>query len=180
MLDRGDVADGKQPFRWPVTAKFQPLIWLSISKDPAMIARFLSGPSTRFRLMIFALPLVCLILMFQAAAASFAQSAILTGSEIRGSVSPDRRAELYRTLEKQTEWMQRQSAVLKTVVKLVGPSVVHIEADLTSPTKGPIEESGSGVVLRRGGRFYVLTNRHVIRGAALRRHSHHTPRPPLD
>lgn len=110
--------------------------------------------------------LVCLVVVFQAATSSFAQSAILTSSEIRGSVSSHRRAELYRTLKQQTEWIERQSAVLKTVVKLVSPSVVHVEADLADAAKSPVEESGSGVVLRRGDRYFVLTNRHVIRNAA--------------
>ena len=97
---------------------------------------------------------------------SAARSAILTSSEIHGSApSPEQRAELYNTLAKQTEWMQRQSAVLRTVAKLVGPSVVHIEANISDARKGHIEESGSGVLLKRNGRYFVLTNRHVVRGA---------------
>ena len=131
-----------------------------------MFDRFSSGPATRLVLTFFVGPFVCLIVVFAATASSFAQSAILTSSEISGSVSSDRREELYRTLKQQTEWLKRQSSVMKTVVKLVGPSVVKIEADLADAAKGPIEESGSGVVLKRGGRFYVLTNRHVIRNAA--------------
>ncbi|MBN2296089.1 MAG: trypsin-like peptidase domain-containing protein [Pirellulales bacterium] len=62
--------------------------------------------------------------------------------------------------------MQRQSEVLRTVAKLVGPSVVHIVADLDDKKKGQIEEAGSGVIVKRNDRYYVLTNRHVIRDAA--------------
>ncbi len=113
-----------------------------------------------------------LIVLFSGVSYVCAQSAtvnsvILTGSEIGGlAPSQKQRDELYDTLAKQTQWMQHQSAVLRTVTKLVGPSVVHIEAKLADANRGQIEEAGSGVLLKRNGRFYVLTNRHVVRGAA--------------
>ncbi len=123
----------------------------------------------------FSLPLLasfaCLFILPYAVAPTWGQAApahpaILTSSEIVGSAASDKqRAELYRTLAKQTQWMQRQSEVLKTVAKLVGPSVVHIEANLNDVHKGNIEESGSGVLIKRNDRYYVLTNRHVVRGA---------------
>ena len=95
-----------------------------------------------------------------------AHSAILTGTEIGGPAPTQKQREkLYETLAKQTQWMQRQSDVLRTVTKLVEPSVVHIEADLSDSRRGHTEEAGSGVLLKRNGRFFVLTNRHVIRGA---------------
>lgn len=96
---------------------------------------------------------------------AWGQSAMLTGAEMRGSVSLKQREELHGELRRQSAEMQRQAAVLKTVVKLVGPSVVHIEAALADSAKGRIEESGSGVLMKRNDRFFVLTNRHVIRGA---------------
>ncbi len=50
--------------------------------------------------------------------------------------------------------------------------MVHIEADIP-PEANPaynrsrhVEEAGSGVIIERKHRYYVLTNRHVIRGAA--------------
>ena len=70
--------------------------------------------------------------------------------------------------------LEAQSTVVKTVAKLVGPSVVHIEADVPAdaePQYGHdrhVEEAGSGVIIQRKGRFYVLTNRHVFRNAAPR------------
>ena len=130
-----------------------------------MLDRFSSVPAMRSNLTLFAGALVCLAALFSAPDTSLAQSAILTSAEIRGSFPADRREELYEKLKKQTTWMQHQSAVLKTVVELAGPSVVHIEADLSDAAKGPIEESGSGVLIKRKGRYYVLTNRHVIRNA---------------
>ena len=85
---------------------------------------------------------------------------------------PAERAELQRELQRQASVLQTQSAVVKLVAKLMGPAVVHIEADIP-PEANPaynrnrhIEEAGSGVIIERKGRYYVLTNRHVIRGAA--------------
>lgn len=94
--------------------------------------------------------------------------------ERRGDVTPERRAELYAELRRHAEVLEAQAAVLKTVAKLVGPSVVHIEAD-TAERAGlqvgrprVIEENASGVIIELGGKHYVLTNRHVIRDAAAR------------
>ncbi|MBN2022162.1 MAG: trypsin-like peptidase domain-containing protein [Pirellulales bacterium] len=98
------------------------------------------------------------------------QSALLT-SQVQGALSPEGRDDLYRQLESQTEFLQKQAAVIKTVAKLVGPAVVHIEADVATRRSlqhgqaGRVEEAGSGVIIRRAGKDYVLTNRHVIRGA---------------
>ena len=66
--------------------------------------------------------------------------------------------------------LEAQATVVKTVAKLIGPTVVHIEADVPQQTlehnrNRHVEESGSGVVIQRKGRFYVLTNRHVFRDA---------------
>jgi serine protease Do len=64
--------------------------------------------------------------------------------------------------------------VLKTVVKLVRPTVVHIEADKTDLAsarlgrKGQVEEAGSGCIIKLKSQHYVLTNRHVIRDAIVK------------
>jgi len=106
-----------------------------------------------------------------AAHAAVAQSAIQAAIERRGPVAPDKRAELYERLRSQAEVLEAQAAVVKTVAKLVGPTVVHIEADVTDRTvlqygRGrQVEEAGSGVVVQLGDDYFVLTNRHLIRGA---------------
>ena len=88
-----------------------------------------------------------------------------------GPVAPDKREVLLRQLESHAAVLEAQSAVVKTVVKLVGPAVVLIAAGVTEqsvPLQGGRsfrEEAGSGVVVRIGDRDYVLTNRHVIDGA---------------
>ena len=88
---------------------------------------------------------------------------------------PEQRAELQRELEQQGHLLEAQSAVLKIVAKLVGPAVVHIETDVPPPDSNAaynharhVEESGSGVIIELKDTYYVLTNRHVIRGAAQR------------
>ncbi|NLS95236.1 MAG: PDZ domain-containing protein [Planctomycetaceae bacterium] len=101
-----------------------------------------------------------------------AQSVFETAIERHGPVRPDRRQELLRQLQAHAAVLQAQSDAAKLIVKLVGPAVVHIDADVTDQTV-PIhgrrrfrEEAGSGVIVRIGDAFCVLTNRHVVNGAA--------------
>lgn len=77
----------------------------------------------------------------------------------------------YESLAREVAAIQRQGNILKTVVQLAGPSVVHIEAKKPNPSRQDrmIEEAGSGTILKFGEKYYVLTNRHVIRGAETNR-----------
>jgi serine protease Do len=84
--------------------------------------------------------------------------------------TPEVRDKLYAELERENEALTRQFGLLKKVVRLVTPNVVHIEArknTISSTTRRPLEEAGSGVVAQINDRFYVLTNRHVIKDASL-------------
>jgi serine protease Do len=100
-----------------------------------------------------------------------AQTAILAASESKGMLSEKRQAQLYEQLERETEFFQKQAAVVRTVAKLLGPSVVHVEADVTERRTlqhghgGQVEEAGSGVIVGHNGKHYVLTNCHVVRGS---------------
>ncbi len=121
------------------------------------------------------LPVIMAVVLILPAAveppAASGQVAIQTARERRGAISAERRAELYRQLRRQAEVLEKQAAVVKTVAKLIGPAVVHIEADVSNRQSlqygsgRHVEESGSGVIVDLKGKFYVLTNRHVIRGA---------------
>jgi len=95
-----------------------------------------------------------------------AQDAAAVAVERRGPVKPEQRARLYRALEGHARFLDAQAAVVKTVAKLIGPTVVFIEAELAVSTgrnsARRVEEAGSGVVIQRDGQHYVLTNRHVI------------------
>ncbi len=97
-----------------------------------------------------------------------AQTALPAGiGRATPAVEPDR-AELYRQLRSQAEFFERQSAVIKTAAKLVGPTVVFVQADASYRAAQPrgrrVEEAGSGVIVELGGKHYVLTARHVIGG----------------
>ncbi len=79
-------------------------------------------------------------------------------------VSNVREAE-YASLARDVETLDREFGLVKRVVKLVTPTVVHIESRPLERFKGllHVEEAGSGVIVQFGTKFYVLTNRHVIR-----------------
>ena len=85
------------------------------------------------------------------------------------SLSASERDSLLAQLKRDAVELERSSRVVKTVVRLVGPSVVHIEVEKSSGYRRSqqVEEAGSGVVTRMNDRTYVLTNRHVIQGADL-------------
>jgi serine protease Do len=82
----------------------------------------------------------------------------------------DDRAKQFEKLERDVAHLEQQGNVLKQVVRLVRPTVVHIEAEKSDPiakryTHHTIEEAGSGTIIQLGDKFYVLTNRHVIKSA---------------
>jgi len=114
---------------------------------------------------------VLLAVLCSTARLAAAQPALPPMIERAGPTSPEKRAELVRQIEQHLKVLEAQSAVVKAVAKLVGPAVVHIEADVsasgTLQLRGlsQIEEAGSGVIIQRKGKYYVLTNRHVVRGA---------------
>lgn len=91
--------------------------------------------------------------------------------ESSSQVDRDRsREKLYDDLSRDVASLERQSRILTRVIKLVSPTVVHIESDkdeslFHTGARGYIEEAGSGVVIQIDGSFYVLTNRHVIKYA---------------
>jgi serine protease Do len=80
------------------------------------------------------------------------------------SAARQREAE-YASLARDVESLGREFGLVKRVVKLVTPAVVHIESKPLPRYHGMlnIEEAGSGVIAEFGGKPYVLTNRHVIR-----------------
>ncbi|MFO0897838.1 MAG: trypsin-like peptidase domain-containing protein [Pirellulales bacterium] len=83
----------------------------------------------------------------------------------------EQREELYDSLAREADEVARLSGVIKKVVKLVRPTVVHINAEKREPgsrysrQSSSVEEAGSGVVIQHQSKFYVLTNRHVIKDA---------------
>jgi serine protease Do len=90
------------------------------------------------------------------------------------TLTADQRAELYESLNRQVDGLEAQFNVLKSVVRLVSPAVVHIKAekpDRTTTHRAQhelVEEAGSGVIIEYKGRMFILTNRHVIKNAQLK------------
>jgi serine protease Do len=87
-----------------------------------------------------------------------------TGTPVVTPPATARDAE-YASLARDVEAMGREFGLVKRVVKLVTPAVVHIESKPLPRYQGlrHIEEAGSGVIVEFGQKFYVLTNRHVVR-----------------
>jgi len=87
-------------------------------------------------------------------------------AERNDALSIDARDQLFDEISADFERLER-SNLLKKVVRLATPTVVHIEAkksaaDSRGYARKPVEEAGSGVIIDLEGKFYVLTNRHVI------------------
>ncbi|TWT72802.1 Periplasmic serine endoprotease DegP precursor [Posidoniimonas polymericola] len=76
----------------------------------------------------------------------------------------------FEALARDVEAMDRLLGLVKRVVKLVTPSVVHIEARPIRElrVRSDVQEAGSGVVVQftPGGEKFVLTNRHVIKNSS--------------
>jgi serine protease Do len=99
--------------------------------------------------------------------------------------TPRQRDEQYALISQEVDLIERQHSLLRRVVRLVSPTVVHIEAIKDEPVperslsgnkleqrnskqeSRKIEEAGSGVIVQIGNRNYVITNRHVIHDASL-------------
>jgi serine protease Do len=103
------------------------------------------------------------------AAALIAQPAVGQRASLATSASSSATAESrngeYAALAQDVDALERELGIVKRVVRLVTPTVVHIEARPLPHYHGllNIEEAGSGVVVQFGPDFYILTNRHVIR-----------------
>jgi serine protease Do len=76
----------------------------------------------------------------------------------------------FEKLAEEVAALERQGNILKSVVKLVTPSVVHIDAQKretgTAYTRN-VEEAGSGVIIEISESPYIVTNWHVVSGAPL-------------
>ncbi len=99
------------------------------------------------------------------------------------------REEIFSDLSGSMLQLQAQSAVLRKIVQAVRPSVVHVIADkkpeidradlppgehFEFPPDALVEEAGSGVIVEIDQKPYVLTNRHVIKGAEASSYPHLT------
>ncbi len=88
-----------------------------------------------------------------------------TGGSPVATPPPSEREAEYASLARDVQVLDREFGIVKRVVKLVTPAVVHIESKPLPKFQGllHVEEAGSGVIVQFGNKYYVLTNRHVIR-----------------
>lgn len=80
------------------------------------------------------------------------------------------REQEYRQLDNEASILERQLGLIRRIVRLAGPTVVHIEASKKSEAgqglaSSRVEEAGAGVLVDIRGQLYVLTNRHVVHPA---------------
>lgn len=95
----------------------------------------------------------------------------MVGADRFGPTDQQTRQQLQQQLAESARVLQAQSNAMRLIAKLVGPSVVHIEAEvlgrraLQHGAARPVEEAGSGILVQISGKTCVLTNRHVVAGA---------------
>ncbi|MCC7085708.1 MAG: trypsin-like peptidase domain-containing protein [Pirellulales bacterium] len=80
--------------------------------------------------------------------------------------SAEQREKQYAELAAESVHLQRQANVLRKAVQVARPTVVHIDSEHESAGRYPrrqVEEAGSGTIIEYHGRYYVLTNRHVVK-----------------
>jgi serine protease Do len=98
--------------------------------------------------------------------------------EVRPTSARLTRDQMFSHLAAEADKFEGQHRLVKQLIKVVRPSVAHIEAkkrSVESPSNGSnrsssesvIEEAGSGVVIERNNRYYVITNFHVIENSAV-------------
>ena len=103
-------------------------------------------------------------------------AALLFTAPLRADDIPDdsqsARDTLFAELARDVAALEQHGSVLKRVVRLVKPSVVHIDAKHESEQAprdrdATVDEAGSGVIIERNGKNYVITNRHVVKYSTL-------------
>ena len=98
------------------------------------------------------------------AASASTESAVATPAPSRDS--------LYAEMAREVALLEGQGNLLKKVVRVIQPTVVHIEAQKSGredarPGRRSVEEAGAGVIIERNSKLYVLTNRHVVKDSSL-------------
>ncbi len=107
------------------------------------------------------------VLLLPLAGIAFLQNAI--GIPDSGYAQSTDREGAYTSLAHEADLVEQHTSLLKKLVKVVQPSVVHIQASKSTRNGNnalsSVEEAGAGIISRSGDRDYVVTNRHVIADA---------------
>ncbi len=87
------------------------------------------------------------------------------------SLKDEQNFDAYANLAKQAAPYLKFNRLIKSVVKVCQPTVVHIEAQKSVQKRNGgltrIEEAGAGVIIKHRGKLFVVTNRHVVADAKL-------------
>ncbi|QDU55954.1 S1C family serine protease [Aeoliella mucimassa] len=112
--------------------------------------------------------LCSLVVLVMVESAPLAQGQLAALEAPPGVNADSEREQAYDQLARDVAALDRELGIIKRVVKLVTPSVVHIEASPVREARGrsDVQEAGSGVVVTLNGKPYVLTNRHVIKNSS--------------
>lgn len=112
------------------------------------------------------------VIAFLIIAASLFQASPISAQTIPGGmVSSKERDRAYNQLAVDVAALEKRLGIIKRVVRLVQPTVVHIEAkknreyQLRYGSQANVEEAGSGVLVSISNKSYILTNRHVVKYA---------------
>jgi serine protease Do len=92
----------------------------------------------------------------------------LLPAQVQPASNSPTRSQLFTELALDAEKLERQN-ILKRLIQLVTPSVVHISAykSIEPGSSEVIEEAGSGVIVLIKDSPMILTNRHVVKNATL-------------
>jgi serine protease Do len=99
-------------------------------------------------------------------------SGTATAQYVIEAPTPQERAKQYNDLAAEVEHLEQQAMALRKVAHFVKPTVVHIDAERIDSfnTRGKrvatVEDAGSGTIVEYKGKYYILTNRHVVKSAA--------------
>ena len=122
---------------------------------------------TRSKLTVFFLLTCGLLAPLSTSAEEWDGSSTIPVKEV--SSTPSLRDALFEELAGDADRYQRQFGIVKRVVRLVRPTIVHIDAYETGRSGAvELDEAGSGIIIRIDGAFHVLTNRHVVDTADLK------------
>jgi len=125
----------------------------------------LSTKRKRSRILTALLPVATLLLLAAFAYSSSADED--NSSTLSPNSSVSLRDALFEELADDAERYQKQFGIVKRVVRLVRPSIVHIDAYADGAKVATIDEAGSGIIHQIGDDLYILTNRHVVDTSSL-------------
>ncbi len=95
---------------------------------------------------------------------------LVSMAQLPGDKIPDITAHqrAFEELGQEVAELEKRNHLFKKMIQLVSPSVVHIEVQKNTDSRTLAqEEAGSGMIIQLKKKYYILTNRHVVKDAEL-------------